>query len=83
MALYLSTLIRNTPPKIRRNATKVAITKIKAALDKDERGDHKYVTAQARTRGKNNKYVLAVRLYGKHRPDGAMRLNNTTWVACS
>ena len=79
--LYLSQLLRLTPAKIRRNAQRVRISKVKASLDVDEKGPHKYFTADAKAL--DGVRHVTIRLYGPAAADGAMKLNNPVWVHCS
>jgi hypothetical protein len=73
--------MRLTPAKIRRNATKVRITKIRAYMDADEKGPHKYCTCNAKAL--DGIRTVTMRLYGKMDEDGTMSPNNPVWVHCS
>lgn len=79
--LYLSQMMRLTPANIRRNAARVKISKVKAYLDADEHGPHKYCTCNARAL--DGIRSVTIRLYGDIPEDGAMKINNPAWVHCS
>lgn len=81
--IYLSQLARATPKVIQRNSTKVSISKVKAYIDKDDIGEHKYITANARSRGSNKRWSLVIRIYGKVTRKGTVKPNNNAWVSCS
>ncbi len=79
--IYLSQLVRFTPRKIIDTARRVRITKVKAFIDKDEKGEFKYITANAK--GNTNLRQVQIKLYGKMRGDGVMKIQNKCWVTCS
>lgn len=79
--LFLTQLARLTPAKVRSRAATVRVTRIKAYLDADEKGDFKYVTANAR--GDDGIRNIVIRLYGDRRANGVMKPNNKCWVHCS
>ena len=85
--LYLSTLIRNCPAKIIRNARKVKLSgKPKAFIARDEKGEFKQLLAV--TRDKDGPRQVEIRIYmpkGKKIRGKGTRTgpSNKCWVTCS
>jgi len=73
-----------TPANIVRNAKRVRLTRIKASIDIDDKGEHKYFTANAVAL--DGIRHVTIRLYTKKgekiRADGRMGPNNNCWVHC-